>query len=414
MKCQNCGADLPDDSQFCNKCGTEVIFEENHTEQQHIMNQVFVDNENVINESIPSKKNDTLRTILIIGIICLLVVGLYFLYPIFQYNHAQNLLSTHQYDQAIKNFTELKDYKDSPNQINNCKYQQAKDLLKSGKYDEAMSEFIKLNKYSDSVSMISECEYQSAKHSISIRDYESADKLFSALGKYKDSSTLAQETEYCLAIKYYDEKQYSESAQLFEKLVNYKDVKSKLNDIIYLDAKSKYTEGDFSGSQTQFQKIQEYKDSKTYLGNISRLIKLQGTWQIKDQDYWQIIFSGWKLSDVFYKSSGATQVNNFDYKFDKNQLTDGFAIYTINGNNLVVKNDQGNTIFTKYSDSSTAPSSSPDPQIGMTAEEVRQSSWGSPEDINKTTTASTVHEQWVYSNNQYIYLDDGVVTAIQD
>ncbi|GIP52211.1 hypothetical protein J42TS3_12460 [Paenibacillus vini] len=54
------------------------------------------------------------------------------------------------------------------------------------------------------------------------------------------------------------------------------------------------------------------------------------------------------------------------------------------------------------------------PAIGMSADEVRKSKWGSPEDINKTTTKYGVHEQWVYSNYRYIYLEDGVVTAIQD
>lgn len=54
------------------------------------------------------------------------------------------------------------------------------------------------------------------------------------------------------------------------------------------------------------------------------------------------------------------------------------------------------------------------PAIGMTAEEVRNSSWGKPSDINKTTTAYGVHEQWVYSGNRYIYFDDGIVTSIQE
>ena len=56
----------------------------------------------------------------------------------------------------------------------------------------------------------------------------------------------------------------------------------------------------------------------------------------------------------------------------------------------------------------------PAPAIGMTAEEVKNSSWGKPSDINKTTTAYGIHEQWVYSGNRYIYLDDGIVTAIQE
>ena len=38
----------------------------------------------------------------------------------------------------------------------------------------------------------------------------------------------------------------------------------------------------------------------------------------------------------------------------------------------------------------------------------------SPNSINKTTTENGVHEQWVYGNGRYIYLDDGVVTSIQE
>lgn len=55
----------------------------------------------------------------------------------------------------------------------------------------------------------------------------------------------------------------------------------------------------------------------------------------------------------------------------------------------------------------------PIPKIGMTAQQVRNSQWGSPKKINKTTTAFGVSEQWVYDNNRYVYLDDGIVTGIQ-
>ena len=55
-----------------------------------------------------------------------------------------------------------------------------------------------------------------------------------------------------------------------------------------------------------------------------------------------------------------------------------------------------------------------DPEIGMSETDVKLSSWGSPDSINKTTTEYGVHEQWIYGNGRYIYLDDGVVTAIQE
>lgn len=57
------------------------------------------------------------------------------------------------------------------------------------------------------------------------------------------------------------------------------------------------------------------------------------------------------------------------------------------------------------------------PYIGMTAEQVKESTWGKPSEINKTTNLYGVHEQWVYrgySKDRYIYLDDGIVTSIQE
>ncbi|QAA34088.1 ankyrin repeat domain-containing protein [Clostridium manihotivorum] len=55
-----------------------------------------------------------------------------------------------------------------------------------------------------------------------------------------------------------------------------------------------------------------------------------------------------------------------------------------------------------------------EPRIGMSAEEVEKSSWGKPKSVNRTTTKLGTKEQWVYSGDCYIYLENGIVTAIQD
>lgn len=55
--------------------------------------------------------------------------------------------------------------------------------------------------------------------------------------------------------------------------------------------------------------------------------------------------------------------------------------------------------------------------MGMTAEEVRHS-WGEPDTINTSTTASTDREQWVYRSGrkkpQYLYLTNGRLTSWQN
>lgn len=56
----------------------------------------------------------------------------------------------------------------------------------------------------------------------------------------------------------------------------------------------------------------------------------------------------------------------------------------------------------------------PAPTVGMTADEVKQD-WGEPDKINTTTTLNGTSEQWIYNNtNTYVYLDNGVVTAVQN
>lgn len=54
-----------------------------------------------------------------------------------------------------------------------------------------------------------------------------------------------------------------------------------------------------------------------------------------------------------------------------------------------------------------------DVSIGMTKDEVLNSKWGRPQDVNKTTTKYGVHEQWVY-RNKYLYFDDEILTSIQE
>lgn len=51
--------------------------------------------------------------------------------------------------------------------------------------------------------------------------------------------------------------------------------------------------------------------------------------------------------------------------------------------------------------------------IGMSKDDVLQSSWGKPRDVNRTTNQYGVREQWVYDGG-YLYFRDGVLTSIQN
>lgn len=64
-------------------------------------------------------------------------------------------------------------------------------------------------------------------------------------------------------------------------------------------------------------------------------------------------------------------------------------------------------------------SSRKEPRIGMSADAALKSSWGHPDDVNKTVNAYGVSEQWVYrglghSKGRYLYFKNGVLTSIQE
>lgn len=52
--------------------------------------------------------------------------------------------------------------------------------------------------------------------------------------------------------------------------------------------------------------------------------------------------------------------------------------------------------------------------IGMSQQDVLDSSWGKPDIVNRTITARGVDEQWVYGHRAYLYFTNGTLTAIQN
>lgn len=117
---------------------------------------------------------------------------------------------------------------------------------------------------------------------------------------------------------------------------------------------------------------------------------------------------------------------SFDYDGIKyySGLTDfNFVISRRHGSVAIAWNDENREIY-QDRNPNAGEQSSPKiqntqvpPAIGMTAAQVRASTWGKPSDINRTTTRYGVSEQWVYntySGTKYVYLDDGIVTAIRE
>ncbi|WP_291636447.1 hypothetical protein [Clostridium sp.] len=169
----------------------------------------------------------------------------------------------------------------------------------------------------------------------------------------------------------------------------------------------------------------EFNQSKEFIDNANDLsisqIKI-----IKD-------FETKYLSSNHYKN---TQFSNIFIPFLKSKMTDGLTSHDVTYMNklvdvssvfVVTSNDEIKTLRTKLIDETniiknatryvheTSISSEPSkPYIGMTEVDLVECAWGQPEDVNKTTTAYGISKQYCYSGNKYVYVEDGIVTTIQD
>jgi len=195
----------------------------------------------------------------------------------------------------------------------------------------------------------------------------------------------------------------------------------------YLNAVEKYEAGDFATAVVMFQELGEYRDSESYIENISVMMPYQGTWEDGAKFLPKtIVISGWELLYINHHSSGDTE-DSFDLSLNDDGSVNSSgssallpAVLLVDENGQLVyravqKNgtvSDGN-VFDKKSDSTDHPELLVAPEIGMTEEQVIDSTWGYPEKKNKTTTVNGTGEQWVYSCG-YIYFDNGIVEAIQE
>lgn len=216
--------------------------------------------------------------------------------------------------------------------------------------------------------------YNKAMQSFNSGDYVSAEGLFNELGEYKDSVDMGLESKYNEAERLYGNSEF-------------KNARGKLN------------------SNSDSKHIQEL------ISKIDTMIKYQGNWGNTNKTI-RLIFDGFTITPIFineYIPENYIVGEKRNVSFD--DLTKQY-IFIENSNNII--DNQSNEIYYKFSNSTEFPKLKTAPKIGMTAEEVKSSTWGSPNKVNKTTNSYSVSEQWVYSGGKYLYLDDGIVTSIQE
>ena len=209
----------------------------------------------------------------------------------------------------------------------------------------------------------------------------------------------------------------------------------------YEEAKEAFSEGNLDSARKLFSTIRDYKDSENHISLIDRTGEYDGIYSEKgDEHSWLALDGGGiKRYSNYYTSGGyddtptyehvpqdeggaIVRIDKYDFQGISSFSSTRYRLTEKDGTKVIMAEgglyageeyyltDEKASDFEDHIDNSPAKV---EPEIGMTAQEVRDSTWGSPSEINTTKTKHGTHEQWVYSTKRYIYLDNGVVTAIQ-
>lgn len=376
IKCPECGEQVSDKADVCIHCGyplkniTENNQQEAFNEENENIHNEKINSENTeeskeenkrVDEGIPfesskshgKRRNTSFILVLVIGV--LLVGGIFFyknVYsPAHNYKQANKLMKKGEYSEALEIFNELNDYKKSKDNILECEYQIAiAEMQDESKLESSKNRFEKLEEYKESYKYLKECYYQ-----LGIENYEN--------GNFDEA------LEYLVPIQEeYDIETYREKAIIMTMF-----------------------EGDWVGLSTNVEikgwTITNYdKDNNAYK-----------TYKINKESL--LVNSDNPIQSVFKDDS-----ENKYYFNENGQLVEEFNLGVSDYDPIILE-------YTKGEFSKTPKE---EPQIGMTSEEVLNSTWGEPEDINKDTYSWGVKEQWCYPDNKYIYLEDDIVTSISE
>ena len=227
------------------------------------------------------------------------------------YNKGLNLLNENNFDEAIREFRKIPNFKDSDKQIDECNYLKALSFKNNddiNSYDEAIKIFEKIINYKDSKSQISDCNYLKAKKLFSKNNYDEAINILNEIDKneesynkalelknsicYKTAKGFAERQKWFAAISYLDkiEGDYKDSNELLKQYQNaytknqneraehnrklkiynkYKDLKTRKNsngDYIYDRT------GDLKYKRAKLKSIAGFKDSDQKVAEINGVL----------------------------------------------------------------------------------------------------------------------------------------------
>lgn len=163
--------------------------------------------ENKRRSAIKRKRRNRWRLVGVIGVaLAVAAVAIFWGLPALQYNKANQLLQSGQYEKASEAFAAMGNFQDAQTQSVESLYLQAANLQKAG----------------DAESL------------------EKAVALYEQLGEYKDSATNHNAALYQLGQAYYNDQLFDKAADCFQRLGEYEDSADQLSQCVYAQADQLY------------------------------------------------------------------------------------------------------------------------------------------------------------------------------
>jgi len=221
------------------------------------------------------------------------------------YNSAITAMEAGNYDEAIKAFESIGDYKDTVTRI---KQVEADRLYAAGSYSEALTIYNTLDTVYHSHMADYTQMYADAKQKMIDGDYDGATTAFSAISGYDDADTQARESQYQKGTALLKAGDYDGAIATFEKISEYNDAATQELESQYQKGAALLKAGDYDGAIATFEKISEYNDAATQALESQYQ---KGTALLKAGDYDGAIATFEKISEY---NDAATQALESQYQ----------------------------------------------------------------------------------------------------
>lgn len=368
-----------------------------------------------------------------------------------RYLMADELLVNGEYESAEDIFKTLATYRDVDEKIVKCEYEKAKEFISEKNYLQAINILSNLGEYQDAEEQLVNCINQKAKEYVENGNIQNAIDLYIfhiekypkeiAEGLYEIAQLYVAQEEYYDAVKVLTMMDVSEDKETEDLLDT---ILEQYYEYFYNKAEIEYRNANFEVASECYKYAQK-KGYKLPEGNNSYnnefMLSIQGEYFLEES-----IFSNAEITDSNRVTIKGFTITGSGLEHTIVPMKREFSVYrafvgvfqddsthflrkSINhkgeieiwhcnerGDFLseVLRDERRQNAVIYEQKNKEIPQQKKEPAIGMTTSEVRNSTWGEPIDINKTTYEWGTTEQWCYPNYKYIYFDDGIVTAISE